>query len=687
MSDDLFSSAAFAEANSVLAEIHDLRQQLNYHNYRYHALDAPEISDAEYDRLLQRLKSLESANPEFISTDSPTQRVGSTPLSEFTNVIHEMPMLSLDNAFSDEDLLAFNKRLQDRLQSTDNIEFACEVKLDGIAVSLLYRDGILVRGATRGDGTVGEDITLNVRTIPSIPLKLIGENFPSVLEVRGEIYMPKAGFDAFNKKATELGEKLFVNPRNAAAGSLRQLDPKITAARPLEMCAYSVGVVDGGNLPERHSDILKQLQSWGFLINRELQVANSIEDCLVYYKAIQNKRASLAYDIDGIVFKVNSRELQETLGFISRAPRWAVAYKFPAQEETTLLLDVEFQVGRTGAVTPVARLQPVFVGGVTVSNATLHNRDEIERLGIKIGDTVVVRRAGDVIPQIVASVESKRPSDARDIIFPTNCPVCESPVETLEGEAVARCSGGLICSAQRKESIKHFVSRKAMNIEGIGDKLVEQLVDAQLVTQLADLFALTREHWANLDRMGEKSADNILAALEKSKSTTLAKFIYSLGIREVGEATARNFAKHFLTFEALAEADELALQKVADVGPVVAHFTYAFFQQDNNRSAIQALRDSGVHWADEKPAEVTALNGLTYVLTGTLEALDRDAAKALLLQLGAKVSGSVSAKTNYVVAGPGAGSKLAKAEELGIPVLSEADLLQLLTEHGLWPVA
>lgn len=676
MTNPIFSS-------DVSVELEQLRSQLHYHNYRYHSLDAPEISDAEYDRLMQQLKNLEAEHPELITPDSPSQRVGATPLSEFVTVVHEMPMLSLDNAFSDDDLLAFNKRIQDRLKSQVDIEFACEVKLDGTAVSLMYHDGLLVRGATRGDGVNGEDITQNVRTIKSIPLKLQGKDFPAVLEVRGEIYMPKAGFDAFNKKALAAGEKLFVNPRNAAAGSLRQLDSRLTAARPLEMCAYNVGLVEGGELPDRHTDILKALRSWGFLINRELDQAQNIQECLNYYRRIQDKRNALAYDIDGIVFKVNSRKLQEELGFISRAPRWAIAYKFPAQEEMTILQDVEFQVGRTGAVTPVARLQPVFVGGVTVSNATLHNRDEIARLGIKIGDTVVVRRAGDVIPQIVAAVESKRPVDARDIIFPDHCPVCGSPVETVPGEAVARCDGGLICPAQRKEAIKHYVSRKAMNVEGLGDKLVEQLVDLKMIETVADIYSLTREQLANLERMGEKSADNILAALEKSKQTTLAKFIYALGIREVGEATARNFAKHFGTLGALAAADELNLQQVTDVGPVVAHFAFEFFQQENNRQAIDQLKAAGIQWPDEVATATDApLLGLTYVLTGSLEIFSRDDAKAHLLALGAKVSGSVSAKTDYVVAGPGAGSKLQKAEELGINVLSEQDLVDLLKQHG-----
>lgn len=665
-------------------EIEQLRQEINFHSYRYYALDDPQITDADYDRLMQRLRELEEKHPESITPDSPTQRVGATPLSAFKTVVHEMPMLSLDNAFSDEDLLAFNQRVQDRLKAVDDIEYACELKLDGIAVSLLYRDGVLVRGATRGDGTNGEDITQNVRTIKSIPLRLHGEGYPAVLEVRGEIYMPKAGFDALNEKARTAGEKLFVNPRNAAAGSLRQLDSRITASRPLEMCAYSVGLVEGGDLPTTHTSILNALKNWGFLTNRETSVANNIQQAMAFYRRIGEKRNQLAYDIDGIVFKVNSRELQEKLGFISRAPRWAIAYKFPAQEESTLLLDVEFQVGRTGAVTPVARLQPVFVGGVTVSNATLHNRDEINRLGIKIGDTVIVRRAGDVIPQIVQVVESKRAPDARDINFPDSCPICGSPVETVADEAVARCSGGLVCAAQRKEAIKHFASRKAMNVEGLGDKLVEQLVDLGLVNKLADIYSLSREQLSAMERMGEKSADNILGALETSKKTTLAKFIYALGIREVGEATARNFANYFGSFEALAAADQETLQKVPDVGPVVAHFVAEFFAQESNIIAVSALRNHGIHWdnIDVVSPEELPLAGLTYVLTGTLESLSRDDAKAHLLALGAKVAGSVSAKTDYVVAGPGAGSKLAKAEELGLKVIDETGLLELLQQHG-----
>lgn len=664
-------------------EITQLRQQINFHNYRYYALDNPEVPDAEYDRLMRRLREIETANPDLITPDSPTQRVGSKPLSEFATIVHELPMLSLDNAYNDEDLLAFNNRIQDRLKSTQDVEYVCEVKLDGLAISLLYRDGLLVRGATRGDGTNGEDITQNVRTINSIPLRLMGSGFPQVLEVRGEIYMPKAGFNALNEKARAAGEKLFVNPRNAAAGSLRQLDSRITANRPLEMCAYSVGYVEG-NLPSTHYDILQSLKHWGFLTNRETQLVANIEQAMTFYRGIGDRREKLVYDIDGVVIKVNSIELQEELGFVSRAPRWAVAYKFPAQEETTQLLDVEFQVGRTGAVTPVARLQPVFVGGVTVSNATLHNRDEIQRLGLKIGDTVIVRRAGDVIPQIVQIVESKRPVDARDIIFPDACPVCGSSVETIEGEVVARCSGGLICAAQRKEAIKHFASRKAMNVEGLGDKLVEQLVDLDLLKSLADIYKLDLQTLANLDRMGEKSAENILEALEKSKQTTLPKFIYALGIREVGESTARNLANHFGSFEALALASEEMLLAVKDVGPVCVHFLMEFFSRDENRQAIEELKASGIQWSniELKAAADLPLSSSTYVLTGSLTKFSREDASAKLIALGAKVSGSVSSKTTAVFAGAEAGSKLQKAEALGVPVLDEQALIDLLSQHG-----
>ncbi|WP_105103846.1 NAD-dependent DNA ligase LigA [Microbulbifer pacificus] len=669
------------ETQKRALELHDI---LNRANYQYYVLDTPELPDVEYDRCLRELQALENEYPQLVTSDSPTQRVGAEPLAAFTQVRHEMPMLSLDNAFSDEEMEDFDRRIRDRLNSVEPVEYACEPKLDGIAVSLLYRNGVLERAATRGDGAVGEDITQNVRTIFSVPLKLLASDVPAVLEVRGEIYMPKAGFAALNDKAREAGEKGFVNPRNAAAGSLRQLDPRITAQRPLELCVYSVGIVEGGELPERHSEILAQLNRWGFRINSEMAVAENIQACLEYYRKLGEKRAQLAYDIDGIVFKVNSIALQKRLGFVARAPRWATAYKFPAQEEMTELLDVEFQVGRTGAVTPVARLQPVFVGGVTVSNATLHNRDEIERLGVKIGDTVIIRRAGDVIPQVVSVVASRRPADARDIEFPSHCPVCDSPVEATPGEAVARCSGGLICSAQRKQAIKHFASRKAMDIDGLGDKLVEQLVDEGLLNSVSGLYRLSLEPLMALERMGEKSAQNLLDALERSKATTLPKFLYALGIREVGEATARNLARHFGQLEKLMQADTEALQQVEDVGPVVAHYVAEFFEQPHNLEEVAALQQAGVYWEDEVREEGTQpLAGQTWVLTGKLETLSRSEAKDYLQRLGAKVAGSVSANTHTVVAGPGAGSKLNKARELDLPVLDEEGLMAMLREQGI----
>jgi DNA ligase (NAD+) len=666
-------------------EIETLRAQLDAWNHQYYVLDEPTVPDAEYDRSMRRLQELEAQYPQFLHADSPSQRVGGQAVDQFRQVTHEMPMLSLDNAFNATDMQNFNRRLLDRLGvGVEALEFACEPKLDGIAVSLLYRDGRLERGATRGDGTTGEDITHNVRTIRSIPLRLHGEGFPALLEVRGEIYMPKAGFEELNRRARERDEKTFVNPRNAAAGSLRQLDARITAQRPLQMCCYSVGRVDGGELPDRHSAVLACLHQWGLRINQESAVVRGIDACDEYYQALAARRDSLPYDIDGIVFKVNDLALQQQLGFVAKAPRWAIARKFPAQEEMTRLLDVEFQVGRTGTITPVARLEPVFVGGVTVSNATLHNSDEIVRLGVLIGDTVVVRRAGDVIPQIVSVVLDRRPADARDIVFPKKCPVCQSAVEREEGEAALRCMGGLVCAAQQKAAIKHFASRRAMDIEGLGDKLVEQLVDAGLVVNVASLYKLTKEQLLQLERMGEKSADNLLAALSDSRKTTLPRFIYALGIREVGEATALNLAQHFGNWAALAAAGEEQLLEVADVGPVVADHLRQFFDSASNMAVVQSLRDAGVHWQDAERAaqEQLPLAGQTWVVTGKLEALDRDDAKAHLQALGAKVAGSVSAKTTCVVAGPGAGSKLSRATELRIEVIDEAAFLSLLAAHG-----
>ncbi len=664
------------DLSSARVEVARLRDQLNDFNYQYYVLDDPCVPDAEYDRQLRSLQQLEREYPELLSNDSPTQRVGGQPLEGFTQVTHEVPMLSLDNAFSADELLAFEKRLQDRLNSKITLEFACEPKLDGIAVSLLYDNGVLVRGATRGDGSTGENITANVRTIPSIPLHLRGENYPPILEVRGEIYMPRAGFERLNEQARARQEKPFVNPRNAAAGSLRQLDPRITATRLLQMCCYNVGRVEGYNLPDTHSEVLQLLNAWGLRINAEMDVVQGASQCQQYYENLSEKRDSLAYDIDGIVFKINRLALQQRLGFVSRAPRWAIAYKFPAQEEITRLLDVEFQVGRTGAVTPVARLQPVFVGGVTVSNATLHNMDEVERLGIMVGDSVVIRRAGDVIPQIVKVIENRRPDDAQTIELPIECPVCGSEVEREEGEAAARCSGGLYCQAQRKEAIKHFSSRKALDIDGLGDKLVEQLVDENLIHHAADLFNLTLDQLLPLERMGKKSAENLLESLASSRETTLPRFLYGLGIREVGEATALSLARYFKTLDALMAANEEQLLEVDDVGPIVAHHIHRFVRQPHNIEVINSLQERGVCWPDlQVDAGTRPLEGQIWVLTGTLHTMGRSEGKSRLQELGAKVAGSVSAKTTTLVAGEKSGSKLNKAEDLGIRVLNEEEFI------------
>ena len=669
----------------ILQELDVLREQLNTWNYQYYVLDQPSVPDAEYDRAMQRLLTLETEYPEFQTKDSPSQRVGGQALEQFTQVAHDVPMLSLDNAFDQDDMLGFNRRVLDRLNRGDTeLEFACEPKLDGIAVSLLYNGGYLERAATRGDGTTGEDITHNVRTIHAVPLRLRGDDVPAVLEVRGEIYMPRDGFEALNRSAREQGERPFVNPRNAAAGSLRQLDSRVTASRPLDMCCYSVGRVEGGDLPERHADVLERLRRWGLKVNPESAVVIGIGACNDYYQSMAERRDSLSYDIDGIVFKVNELRLQERLGFVSRAPRWAIARKFPAQEELTTVLDVEFQVGRTGAITPVARLEPVFVGGVTVSNASLHNSDEIERLGLRVGDTVIVRRAGDVIPQVVSVVVDRRPRNARVVEFPTRCPVCDSQLEREEGEAIWRCVSGLVCAAQQKAAIKHYVSRRAMDIDGLGDKLVEQLVDEGLVESVAGLYTCSRSELQGLERMGEKSADNILQAVEASKQTTLPRFIFALGVREVGEATARSLALHFGSWEALVAASEDQLLDVDDVGPVVADHLRQFFDSSSSMKLVAQLRDAGVSWADVEQDRfaMQPLAGQTWVVTGKLERLSRTEAKAHLLSFGAKVAGSVSAKTDCIVAGPGAGSKLVKAQELGVKVIDESALLALLASHG-----
>ena len=663
---------------SLQQQIDTLRHDLRRYEYEYHVLDNPTIPDAEYDRLFHQLKALEAAHPELITADSPTQRVGAKPLSGFAQIRHEIPMLSLDNAFSDEEFYAFVKRIEDRLiRLPEPLTFCCEPKLDGLAVSILYVNGVLTQAATRGDGTTGEDITANIRTIRNIPLQLLMDNPPARLEVRGEVFMPHAGFERLNQLALEKGEKTFANPRNAAAGSLRQLDPKITSKRPLVLNAYSIGIAEGVDLPNTHYDRLQWLKSIGIAVNPEIRLCNGTDEVLDFYRDIQNKRSSLGYDIDGTVLKINDIALQEKLGFISKAPRWAIAYKFPAQEELTRLNDVEFQVGRTGAITPVAKLEPVFVAGVTVSNATLHNGDEIERLDIAIGDTVVIRRAGDVIPQIIGVLHDRRPADARPIIFPKTCPVCDSAIVRIEGEAVARCTGGLFCAAQRKEALKHFVSRKAMDIDGVGGKLIEQLVDRELVHTPADLFKLDLTTLTRLERMGTKSAENALASLEKAKNTTLARFIFALGIREVGEATALNLANHFKTLEALQNADLEALQQVPDVGEVVANRILAFWHEPHNVAVVNDLIAQGVHWETVETKEVTEnrFKGKTVVLTGTLTQMGRNEAKALLQDMGAKVSGSVSAKTDFVIAGDAAGSKLTKAQELGVTVLTEEEFL------------
>lgn len=658
-----------------------LKSELNQHNHAYYVLDDPSIPDSHYDRLMAELQAIEQQYSQLRNSDSPTQRIGGMALDSFSQVRHEVPMLSLDNAFSDAEMMDFDRRIKDRinLDSSQNLTYACEPKLDGVAVSLIYQKGLLIRGATRGDGSIGEDITANVRTIKSIPLSLHGDIFPELLEVRGEIYMPRDGFNHFNKKALESGDKPFVNPRNAAAGSLRQLDSKITATRPLEMCAYSVGQYQGDQKPDSHFAVLNMLGTLGFKINQHIKQVEGLEALEDYYQQLAQLRDKLDYDIDGIVYKVNDLKLQQRLGFVAKAPRWAIARKFPAQEEMTRLLDVEFQVGRTGAVTPVARLEPVFVGGVTVGNATLHNADEINRLGVCVGDTVIVRRAGDVIPQIVKAVVEKRPEGAQPILFPERCPVCQSSVKRVEGEAVARCTGGLFCGAQTKEAIKHYASRKAMDIDGLGDKLVDALVDNELIYSVADLYELKLEKLINLERMAQKSAENLLNSIEASKQTTLPKFLFSLGIREVGEATAQTLANNFGTLDKVIEASVEQLLEVEDVGPVVARHIVDFFRNPDNLSIVEAIRNSGVQWKDiDQTAQSLPLKGQTWVLTGTLETMSRAEAKDRLQQFGAKVSGSVSAKTHAVVAGPGAGSKLNKAQSLDIQILTEESLIAFL---------
>lgn len=671
---------------SAEARVKELRRLIEHHNYRYYVLDQPEIPDAEFDRLFRELQQLENEHPELVTEDSPTQRVGGQPIDKFREVKHAVPMLSLDNAFSEEEMAEFDRRVRERLD-VETVEYAGETKLDGVSISLLYEQGRLVRGATRGDGTTGEDVTHNVRTVDSVPLRLRGKGFPGSLEVRGEVFMPKDGFAELNRKLEASGAKTFVNPRNAAAGSLRQLDPRLAAERPLAFFGFGVGQVKGGSLPDRHSEVLSMLQEWGIRIPPGIRVVKGLEGCRAFYDTLAAERPELPFEIDGVVFKVDRKDYQQELGFVSRAPRWAIAWKFPAEEAVTVLRDVEFQVGRTGALTPVARLEPVFVGGVTVSNATLHNMDEIERKDVRPGDTVIVRRAGDVIPEVVRAVPEKRKRGARRVRLPDACPVCGSEVVRAEGEVVARCSGGLFCAAQRKESLRHFASRRAMDIEGLGTKLIDQLVEEgageKHVKNPADLYELTEEDLVQLERMGQKSAENLVGALKRSKTTTLPRFLYALGIREVGEVTATALAEHFRDLNRLEAADEEELQSVPDVGPVVARHVHAFFRQSHNREVIERLLAAGVTWPTPRSAArgELPLSGQTFVLTGSLKDLTRDEARERIEALGGKVTGSVSRKTDYVIVGSDAGSKLDKARDLGIDTLDERAFNALVSGH------
>jgi len=672
-------SKADEARRAALGRAAELRELLDRYNYRYHALDDPEVPDAEYDRLMVELRDIEARHPDLTTPDSPTQRVGSAPLAAFGTVRHLIPMLSLDNAFSEEEVRDFDRRVRERAGVETVVRYSAEPKLDGLAVSARYESGAFVQGATRGDGETGEDVTANLRTIKALPLKLRGPRPPHVLEVRGEVFMPLAGFERFNREALARGEKTLVNPRNAAAGSLRQLDPRMTATRPLDVFIYGVGYVEGGELPGHHSKVLQMLRGFGFKICRETRVVASVEGCLAYFEEIAAARATLPYQIDGVVYKVDDIELQRQLGFVSRAPRWAIAHKFPAEEALTTVLGIEFQVGRTGALTPVARLAPTFVGGVTVSNATLHNIDEMTRKDVRVGDTVVIRRAGDVIPEVVRVLLERRVAGARAIELPTHCPVCGSPVVRESDQAVARCSGGRTCPAQRKEEIKHFASRRALDIQGLGDKLVEQLVDRDWVRTPADLFELEPARLETLERMAEKSAQKIHAAVLAAKRTTLPRFLYALGIRDVGEATALALAQHFGDARVLADASVEEIQRVQDVGPIVAGSIRAYFDNVENRRLLERLLANGIQWPPmERPKRTGNVAGKTFVITGTLEQMSRDAAREALLERGGKVSGSVSKKTDYLVAGADPGGKLDKARQLGVEVLDEAAFSALL---------
>ncbi len=671
----------------IRRRVEALQDEIRGHDYRYYVLDDPSISDAEYDALFRELQTLEQRYPALITADSPTQRVGAKPAAGFSEVRHALPMLSLANAFSTEEVEAFDRRVTERLDSPGPVEYAAEPKLDGAAISLRYEKGVLVLAATRGDGSVGEDVTHNVRTIASVPLRLRGGKAPKVLEVRGEVFMPRDGFLKLNERVREEGGKVFANPRNAAAGSLRQLDPRVTAGRPLDVFFYGVGYNEGLSAPGRHSEMLALMRDWGLKVCPDADVVTGVQGCLAYYAAIGRRRAALPYDIDGVVYKVNDYRLQENLGFVSRAPRWALAHKFAAEEVPTTIEAIDFQVGRTGALTPVARLRPVFVGGATVSNATLHNMDEMTRKDVRVGDTVMIRRAGDVIPEVASVLSDRRPRSARRVALPTKCPECGSEVLKPEGEAVARCTGGLFCPAQRREAIRHFASRRAMDIRGLGEQLVEQLVAAGLVKTSADLYLLEVERLAELERLGPKSAANLVAQLEKSKHTSLWRFLFALGIRNVGEATAKALAAEFGSLDALMSASQEELQEVADVGPVVAAEVHAFFQQPHNRDVIESLRGCGVSWKEHERKAAglgrpdLPLAGKTFVLTGTLENMTRDEAKARIEALGGKVSGSVSKRTSYVVAGADPGSKLQKAEALGVAILGEAEFVHVVKAH------
>ena len=662
--------------------IEQLRKKIQLYDYQYYVLDDPTVPDAEYDRLMRELLALESDHPEFKTDDSPTQRVAGKPLDSFNQVKHEVPMLSLSNVFSYEELTAFDQRVKDRLDQHRTITYNAEPKLDGLAVSILYEQGFLVRAATRGDGSTGEDITENIRTIRSVPLKLMGEDWPQRLEVRGEVFMSRAGFEKLNRLAEEKDQKQFVNPRNAAAGSLRQLDPRLTAQRPLDIFCYGIGVHEGGDLPTSHYQRLQILKKWGLRVCPLIQQVQGAQGCMKYYERMQTQRVNLDYEIDGIVYKVDEVEHQQQLGFVSRAPRWATAHKFPAQEELTIVEDVDFQVGRTGALTPVAKLTPVFVGGVTVSNATLHNMDEVERKDVRIGDTVIVRRAGDVIPEVLKVVLERRPKQSHAVKLPTHCPECGGKVVRSEAEAVARCVAGFDCPAQRKASLKHYVSRLAMDVDGLGDKLVDQVIDKDLVSSLDQLYDLDETTLAGLERMGSKSAQNLLAAIDKSKETTLARFIYALGIREVGEATATALAETF-ELDELMRADIETLMNVPDVGPVVAQNIIDYFSQSQHVQTLQKItQEKGVYWPkqDRVNSIQGRLSGQTYVLTGTLTSMSRDQASQKIKALGAKVSSSISKNTTALVAGDKAGSKLQKAEKLGVSVMTEQMLIDLLNE-------